>query len=126
MTARTNRNTWARDVRVLLEQGKTPSIEVPPGARIIYRNARGRPRKNPVGDRFASWKMRTPAGFPMRCWRRRCSKQLRRDQVFTCSEYCRKTLLDQSQMIIDILEGRRPPEDFLAGWRVRRRSPRKR
>jgi hypothetical protein len=115
------------EVRALRDKDDVPRVELMPGARIIERRPPGRPRKNPLGDRFAHWKMKTPSGFPLRCRNFGCNKALRKDDVdICCSEACRGLLRRFCEDTLDVLDGREEPIRYPAYWRSDRSGTRSR
>lgn len=104
---------WS-DVAKTIEAGQVPLVDLPAVARVIVPpRFCGRPRLAPEGDRYKHWAMLTPARYPMVCKNVGCAKRLRKEQrSLTCSERCRLGLLEYAQLVVEILEGQRPAEDF--------------
>lgn len=118
------------EVRTLVMRDEVPAIELPAATRIVERRAPGRPRTNPVGDRYAHWRMKSPSGFPLRCRNSGCSKPLRKDAVdICCSEGCRELLRRFCEDTLSVLDGTTEATSYPSYWRsdrLRRRASRTR
>lgn len=102
------------EVAEIVAAGGVPRVNLPPATRIVNPPRMvGRPRINPEGDRFAGWKMRTPAGYPRRCRNFSCGRALRKDQIdLCCSSACRDDLRYFCEAVLAVLDGRMSAADF--------------
>lgn len=115
------------EVRELVAAGKEPVIKIPPGARIVakVKRAIGRPRVIPIGaSRWHRWKMKTPAGHPMRCRNFGCNIHLRSTaEDIVCSPACGAQLREFCETMLDILDKKQPARNLpphLRSWRLSR------
>lgn len=109
------------EVRKTLGEGRAPVVKIPIGAKVIRKKS-GPPKRLPAGaKKHHFWKMQTPSGFAMRCRNPGCNVQLRRnDETITCSKRCATALLTYCKLVVDILEGRVPAQEFPPHYRTNR------
>lgn len=106
------------EVRELLRRDEDPKIALPAATKIIMRRPPGRPRVNPVEDRFAHWRLKTPCGLPLRCRNFGCNKVLRKDAVdICCSEPCRDELRRFCEDTLRVLNGEEDARFYAPYWR---------
>lgn len=72
----------------------------------------GRPRLNPPGHRYATWRLKTPSGFPLVCRRHGCNKRLRKNDVLVCSPACQEDLTNFCESVLKVFSGELPEEAF--------------
>jgi hypothetical protein len=131
---RRRRDIWTKNVEELLSrQGRGTPKEVgrnaDGGAPVVVlrrelevtRSPRGRPRKRPPGaHRGWGYALVTPAGWPMRCRRVGCQRELRKNATtVACSPECAAALVRDLREIVDILCGGRAPTSLSAHLRGR-------
>jgi hypothetical protein len=96
--------------------------------RVVMTRLPGRPQHNPLGDRFAGWKMKTASGQPMRCRMAGCQRRLRKNQeAIVCSPACHAELLRYCGELLAILRGDGRAKDLPMYYRPsrnRRKKPR--
>lgn len=116
-----SRATIWDEVRDLLANDKRPTIELAAATRIVMRRAPGRPRANPVSDRFAHWQLKTPSGLPLRCRSFGCNKPLKKSATtICCSQGCSDLLRRYCEDTLAVMNETLAASDYPCYWRSSR------
>jgi hypothetical protein len=128
------KSVWSADVHELLGQRPrsifdeidnivaregTPLVTLPLACEVVERRPAGRPRLHPVGaKRGHGYALTTPRGSPMRCCARGCQRTLKKNATaIVCSPACGEWLRRECEELLDILHGRKPPEELSIYYR---------